>query len=88
MNPTAMRTVLFSKQMLTPDEYERLCLSSMTSHDQNVFILQKVLMKGDQELDLFINCLRDTAKENPAHGELIAQLHMEQHRISPRTTQW
>ena len=85
MNPKAMRTVLFAKQMLTPDEYERLCLPNMTSRDQNMFILQKVPTKGSQAFDLFIDCLQDTAEENPAHLELVRQLMEELQNIQHQT---
>ena len=55
MDPDAMKGALFARQMLTPDEVERLSLLVMTRRDKNLFILQKMLSKGT--FDYFIDCL-------------------------------
>ena len=71
MNPEDMKRSLFAKQMLTPDELERLGLPNMTTRDKNMFILTKVPGKGRQAFDLFVDCLKETGQENPVHLELV-----------------
>lgn len=71
MNPDDMKRSLFAKQMLTPDELERLGLPNMTTRDKNMFILTKVPGKGRQAFELFVDSLKETSEENPAHLELV-----------------
>ncbi len=77
MNPEDMKRSLFAKQLLTADELERVSLSHMTTRDKNMFILAKLPSKGRQAFDLFMDCLRETADENPAHLDLVSQIMRE-----------
>lgn len=77
MNPEAMKGALFAKQMLTPDEVDRLGLPTMTRRDKNLFILQKIPSKGMRAFEYFIDCLQNTSEENPVHVELVEQLLRE-----------
>jgi len=77
MDPDAMKGALFARQMLTPDEVERLSLPVMTRRDKNLFILQKMPSKGTKAFDYFIDCLQETSEDNPVHMELIEQLMKE-----------
>ena len=40
MNPGLLGPYLYSKKLLTHDEFERLQLPTMTTRDRNLFILQ------------------------------------------------
>ena len=42
MNPGLLGPYLYSKKLLTHDEFERLQLPTMTTRDRNLFILQVV----------------------------------------------
>ena len=42
MNPGLLGPYLYSKKLLTNDEFERLQLPTMTTRDRNLFILQVV----------------------------------------------
>ena len=77
MNPDDMKRVLFSKQMLTPDELERVDLPTHTTRDKNMFILQRIPTKGMRAFDLFIDSLQETSASNPVHGDLVQQLLRE-----------
>ena len=77
MNPDSMKGPLYSCQLLTADEVERLSLPTMTHRDKNMFILMKLPSKGRQAFDLFADCLKQTAEENPAHLELVKQIMSE-----------
>ena len=81
MDPEAMKGALFAKQMLTPDEVDRLGLPTMTRRDKNLFILQKIPSKGMRAFEYFIDCLQNTSEENPVHVELVEQLVRELHYI-------
>ena len=74
MNPDDMKGALYSCQLLTADELERVGLPTMTHRDKNMFILMKLPSKGRQAFDLFVDCLKDTAEDNPAHLELVKQI--------------
>lgn len=74
MNPDAVKGTLYANRMLTDDELERLGLPVMTTRDKNFFILQKLPSKGLRAFDYFIEALRSTAEENPAHNELAELL--------------
>ncbi|CAI8048343.1 hypothetical protein GBAR_LOCUS26685, partial [Geodia barretti] len=58
MNPGLLGPYLYSKKLLTHDEFERLQLPTMTTRDRNLFILQKIPTKGSRAFDLFWSVCR------------------------------
>ena len=74
MNPDDMRRALYAKQMLTRDEVEQLSLPGMTTRDKNMFLLLKIPSKGIRAFDYFVDCLQETAGDNPNHHDLVEQL--------------
>ena len=82
MNPDDMKRALFAKQMLSPDELERIDLPSMTRRDKNLFILQKIPAKGSKAFDFFVDCLQSTASENPVHSDLVEMIFSELRKTS------
>ena len=74
MDPNTMKCVMFSKELLNLDELERIDLPSMTTRDKNLFILKVLFTKGSRAFALFLRCLEETSRENPAHLELKKKL--------------
>jgi len=74
MNPDSMLPALFSKDLLNSDEMERLNQPHQTTRDKNLFIILAVPKKGSGAFDLFVESLKETSEENPAHNELIRLL--------------
>ena len=74
MNPEDMKHPLYERKLLTPDEFERLNLPHQTTRDKNTFILLQIPKKGRDAFDLFVDCLQETAGDNPPHQELYTTL--------------
>ena len=74
MDPNALKVVMFSRNLLNADEMERIDLPTMTTRDKNLFILKVLPTKGSKAFGLFLGCLKETSRDNPAHLELIQKL--------------
>ena len=74
MNPDSLCPVLFSKELLNSDELERLSKFEKTTRDKILFIVLTIPTKGTGAFSRFIDSLRETSEENPAHNELIRLL--------------
>ena len=64
MIPEAMKGALFAKQMLTPDEVDRL--NWPTNHDekrQESLHPPEDTLKGMRAFEYFIDCLQNTSEE-------------------------
>lgn len=70
MDPNALKHVMYAKNLLNLDEFERIDLPTMTTKDKNMFIIRVLPTKGARAFALFLNCLEETGRENPAHLEL------------------
>ena len=74
MDPNTLKHVMFSRNLLNMDELERIDLPTMTTRDKNLFILKTLPTKGSRAFALFLRCLEETSRENPAHLELKQKL--------------
>ena len=74
MDPNTLKHVMFARNLLNADELERIDLPIMTIRDKNLFILKVLPTKGSQAFGLFLGCLEETSRENPAHLELKQKL--------------
>lgn len=74
MDPNSLKHTMFSKNLLNFDELERIDLPNMTTKDKNLFILRVLPTKGSQAFALFLSCLEETGRDNPAHLELKQKL--------------
>ena len=73
MNPTEIIPHLFEKQLLTQGQLDDLH-SLHETKAKNMYIVQKVSSQGHKGVSSFIECLRATANEVPAHGDLANAL--------------
>ena len=73
MNPTEIIPHLFEKQLLTQGQLSHLD-SLHETKAKNMYIVQKVSSQGHKGVSSFIECLRATANEVPAHGDLADEL--------------
>lgn len=73
MNPTSLKDLLYSKKLLTTEEYEKLGLQP-TNADKNRFIVLLLPRKGFHAFRNFVACLRETSDETEAHTELADML--------------
>ena len=74
MNPDSILPALYSRDLLNSDEMERLSQASKTTRDKNLFIVLAVPTKGSGAFDRFVESLKETSEENPAHNELVRLL--------------
>jgi hypothetical protein len=74
MDPNSMKQIMFSRNLLNMDELERIDLPTMTTRDKNLFIIRVLPTKGSRAFPLFLRCLEDTSRENPAHLEIKQKL--------------
>ena len=74
MNPDSLYPVLFSKSLLNSEEVERLSKFEKTTKEKNSLIVLALRYKGTGAFSGFIEALRETSEENPAHNELIRLL--------------
>lgn len=74
MDPNTLKHSMFAKNLLNLDELERIDLPTMTTRDKNLFILKVLPTKGSQAFAIFLTCLEETSRENPAHLELKQKL--------------
>jgi len=77
MNPDDLKVAMFAKNLLTADDLERNSLPNKTTRDKNMFILMKLPSTGRDGFDLFMECLKETGEENPAHLELLTKIMAE-----------
>ena len=73
MNPTEISSHLFQKRLLTQNQLGHLLDLSETKA-KNMYIIHKVGSQDRKAVSLFIECLRATAHEVPAHGDLANEL--------------
>ena len=70
MDPNSLKHVMYARKLLNGDELERIDLPNMTTKDKNLFIIKTLPTKGSRAFGLFLGCLEETGRENPAHLEL------------------
>ena len=73
MNPTALKDLLYTRKLLTTEEYEKLDLQP-TNADKNRYIILLLPRKGSGAFRNFVACLQETSGENYAHTELVDML--------------
>ena len=78
MNPTALKEPLYTRKLLTTDEYEMLDIKP-TTRGKNTFIAMLLPRKGASAFRDFITCLRETGDENGAHIDLANDLESRLH---------
>ena len=73
MNPTEISPHLFQKRLLTQNQLDHLH-SLPETKAKNTYIIHKVGSLGRKAVSLFVECLRATAYEVPAHEDLANEL--------------
>ena len=73
MDSITLAPHLYASHLITKDDWERVQLPTMTSGDKATFLYLKLLHLGKEELETFVNCLKD-ANEHPGHKRLYDKL--------------